>query len=88
MIAQAQYTDGSIVEVTAQATWTSDAPTILYVDPSGLATALALGTAHVQASFAGFCRRHRRSWSCRRCRSKRCRRGIASFHLEAATPCC
>jgi hypothetical protein len=53
MIAQAQYTNGSIVDVTSQSTWTSDAPTILYVDASGLATALALGTAHVRATYAG-----------------------------------
>ncbi|MDX2010250.1 MAG: Ig-like domain-containing protein [Myxococcaceae bacterium] len=52
------YTDGSTQTLTAQASWTSSNPAVLDVSNAagseGLATTLALGSATVTATFAGF----------------------------------
>jgi trimeric autotransporter adhesin len=43
-----------IKDVTTQATWTSSNPAVATVDSSGLATAVAVGTTTITASFKGF----------------------------------
>lgn len=49
----AGYTDGSVVDVTDQVTWTSDAPVAVTVDAAGLATAAGPGTARLTAALSG-----------------------------------
>lgn len=60
--AQAIFDDGSSIDVTGQATWTSDAPSIANVQTAGmggggggkgLATAIAAGSAHITATYMG-----------------------------------
>ena len=49
--ATATMTDGQSLDVTALASWESDAPSVVYADASGLAVALSLGTAHARATW-------------------------------------
>lgn len=53
-----RYTDGSTQTLTAQATWSSSAPSVLQVSNAqgnqGLATTISVGTAQVSASVGGF----------------------------------
>ncbi len=53
MTSRATFSDGSTADVTALSTWASDAPGLLYVDGNGVATAIALGTVNVTATYAG-----------------------------------
>jgi len=50
----ATRTDGTPVDVTAAATWTSSNATVVTMDASGLATARAVGSANVAAAFETF----------------------------------
>jgi Bacterial Ig-like domain (group 2) len=43
-----------IKDVTTQASWTSSNPAVATIDPSGLATAVAVGSTTITASFKGF----------------------------------
>src|SRR5438270_1004224 len=52
--ATAVYTDGSRVEVTASANWSSSDSSIATVDGAGLATAKAIGTASIGAAYNSF----------------------------------
>ena len=51
--AEASFDDGSVAEVTKAATWSSSAPTIVSVNSGGVATALAAGTAIIEAKHGG-----------------------------------
>ncbi|MEZ5651244.1 MAG: PKD domain-containing protein [Burkholderiaceae bacterium] len=54
LVATATYSDNSTVDVTAQASWSSTAPSVLAVNATtGQLSALAAGTAQIGASFAG-----------------------------------
>jgi hypothetical protein len=44
------FSDGSAADITASATWSTAVPTVATINPSALATALALGTTAVSAS--------------------------------------
>ena len=50
---EASYEDGSVAEVTKSAAWSSSAPTVVVVDDGGVATALSVGTAIVEAKHGG-----------------------------------
>lgn len=50
---EASYDDGKIFEVTASAKWTSSAPSKVIVSDQGVATALAAGTAIIEAVYGG-----------------------------------
>ncbi len=52
-VARALLSDGTALDVSASATWSSDSPSIATVSSAGLVTAVAAGTAHVQATLAG-----------------------------------
>ena len=45
--------DGSAADISSQVTWASDTPATATVSSSGLATALAVGTANITASMSG-----------------------------------
>ncbi len=45
------FSDGSTEDLTATATWTSDAPAVASISATGLAASLGTGTAHISASF-------------------------------------
>lgn len=47
------YSDGSTGDLTITATWASSAPSIATISPSGLATALTLGTTTIMATSGG-----------------------------------
>lgn len=51
--AQATYKDGSMGDVTATSTWTSNPSSVASISSTGLATAVAIGTATVQATNNG-----------------------------------
>ena len=51
--ATALYTDGKIVDVTAQATWASSNPSIATVSSTGLATGVSPGKASISAFYSG-----------------------------------
>ncbi|HTW48998.1 MAG TPA: Ig-like domain-containing protein [Acidobacteriaceae bacterium] len=51
--ATATYDDGSTANVTASATWTSSSASVATIDSSGLATAVAAGSATITASLSG-----------------------------------
>ena len=53
LTASGHFSDGSIVDLSAQATWTSGTPAVATVAPGGLAAALEPGLTEVTASFAG-----------------------------------
>jgi hypothetical protein len=46
-------TDGSTTDVTSTVTWASDAPSTVSIDSSGLAHALAIGSANISATGSG-----------------------------------
>jgi hypothetical protein len=50
--ALARYTDGSVQDITAAATWSTNAPLVATVNPAGLVTAVGAGSAIIQASYA------------------------------------
>ena len=50
LTANAVYTDGSIQDVTSQATWSSSASTVVSVDAAGLAKAVSQGSATITAT--------------------------------------
>ncbi|MGP8080718.1 MAG: Ig-like domain-containing protein [Dehalococcoidales bacterium] len=45
--------DGSTVDISSQVTWASDTPTTATISSTGLATAVAVGTANITASASG-----------------------------------
>jgi len=47
------YSDGSTANITSQVSWASDTTTIATIDPTGLATGVAPGTANITASMSG-----------------------------------
>lgn len=49
----AEFTDGTITDVTAQAEWNSTAPSTASVSPGGLAMALSPGDTMIEARFGG-----------------------------------
>jgi|GEM_PF-2734922 len=51
-IATAKYSDGSSVDVTSQAVWSSATPTVATVS-GGVATGVSVGTANITATFGG-----------------------------------
>ncbi len=51
--ARGTYSDSSVQDVTAQATWVSTNPAVLAVTPAGLVTAITAGRADVIATVAG-----------------------------------
>jgi len=53
MTARAVYSNAAVVDVTAQAAWASDAPTLVHIDAAGVARGLALGTAGITATYLG-----------------------------------
>jgi hypothetical protein len=54
LTARSRYTDGSGQDITAAATWSTNAPLVATVNPAGLLTATGAGTAIIQASYASF----------------------------------
>lgn len=52
--ATANYSDGSVSDVTASATWSVTSSTIATISGAGLATAVASGTATVTATYSSF----------------------------------
>jgi uncharacterized protein YjdB len=53
LAAKALLADGSTLDVTGTATWTSDATAVASVGAGGSVTAIAPGTAHVRATYGG-----------------------------------
>lgn len=53
LVARALLSNGTTTDVTASATWTSDAPSVATVSSVGVVTAVAAGTARVQATLGG-----------------------------------
>lgn len=53
IIASGSYDDGSTSNVTSNVTWSSSNTSIVKIDSSGIATALAAGMAEIKASLAG-----------------------------------
>ena len=51
--AQATYKDGSMGDVTATSTWTSNPSSVASISSTGLATAVAIGTATITATNSG-----------------------------------
>lgn len=51
LTASAHYSDSTIVDVTASAQWSSSAPGVATVSPTGLVTAAGPGTATIQATY-------------------------------------
>ena len=51
--AVATYSDASTAVVTTTATWQSDTPNVATIDPTGVASSLATGTAGIKASLSG-----------------------------------
>lgn len=51
--ATATYSDSSIADVSSLATWASNTPSIATINSSGLATAVAAGTAGITATLSG-----------------------------------
>jgi uncharacterized protein YjdB len=51
LFATGLYSSGATVDLTSYATWSSSAPTIVHVDPSGIITGVAAGTSTVTATF-------------------------------------
>jgi len=52
-VAVAGYTDGSAVDVSAKATWTSATPALATVNTTGVATGVAAGAVNISAAFSG-----------------------------------
>jgi uncharacterized protein YjdB len=52
-IATATYSDGTMGDVTASATWTSSATTVATISTTGLASPVALGSVTISASLGG-----------------------------------
>jgi uncharacterized protein YjdB len=53
LAARALLSDGTALDVTASATWSSDTPSVATVSSTGVVTAVAAGTAHIRATLAG-----------------------------------
>ncbi len=49
-----RYSDGSVQDITAAATWSTNAPLVATVNATGLVTATGAGTAIIQVSYASF----------------------------------
>lgn len=49
--AQAHYSDGSVLDITTVATWSSDAASIATVSSTGLVTGIAPGAANIRATY-------------------------------------
>ena len=47
------YSNGSLLNVTSAAIWSSDSPAVATVNSTGLASAIAQGTAHIMAAASG-----------------------------------
>jgi uncharacterized protein YjdB len=52
-VATGTYSDGSTEDISSQVTWSSDNTTVATIDSSGLATAVAIGTANITATLDG-----------------------------------
>jgi len=52
-VATGTYSDGSTADVSSQVTWSSDNTAVATIDSSGLATAVAIGTANITATLDG-----------------------------------
>lgn len=53
LVATATYSDGSAADVTTQAAWSSSNPLVATVSATGYVTAVAAGTAQIQATYGG-----------------------------------
>ncbi|HEY0703080.1 MAG TPA: Ig-like domain-containing protein [Candidatus Acidoferrales bacterium] len=53
LTATANFTDGSTLDVTNSATWTSDTPAVATVNSTGLVTAVNTGSAGISATYQG-----------------------------------
>jgi hypothetical protein len=53
LIARATLSDGTLQDVSTLATWSSSNPAVATVSPSGLVTAVTIGTTNISAAYQG-----------------------------------